>query len=192
MEEKNEIKTVSDALQITQIAVDSYDDIFSDFDPSPYETRLLSEDFITELERRSAETKKDVFIIHFTLPREMRSEKTEVLVRKRIKEHFRKALKDLEKIRKEKIHRGLIRIAIGVLISISLFFIPELDATPILMILSVLIWYALWSGFEYVFESPRRLNRKIVFMEKFMKAEYKFMNEEDVIEIIEKIQGQGV
>lgn len=187
MTEKVELKTFLESLQITKIALDSYDDIFSDFDPSPYETRLLSEDFLTELNRRSAENRKANFVITFTIPRILRSEKTEVLIKKRIKEHFRKNLRDLERIKREKTYQGVIRVFVGILISVSLFLIPQLDAVPIITILSVLIWYALWSGFEYLFESPRRLRRKIIPVEKFIKAEYEFVAEEDVIEMIQRL-----
>ncbi|VVC04748.1 Uncharacterised protein [Candidatus Bilamarchaeum dharawalense] len=185
---KSDLKTVSDAMQLTQIALDGYDDLFSDFDPSPYATRLLSEDFLKELHRRYAEKKKGEFIINFTLPRAVHSEKIDNIVRKRIKDYFKQELKNIERIRKEKVTHGALRVFIGLLLSISLFFIPQLEKEPLLILFSVLIWYALWSGFERLFESSRHLQRKMAFYEKFIKAEYNFVTEEDVMGIIQKLQ----
>lgn len=185
---KNDPKTISDILQITQIAIDHYDDIFSDFDPSPYETRLLSEDFLHELSRRYSQKKKGDFIVNFTLPASERSEKTESLIRKRFKDYFKQELKNLEKIQKDKMFEGILRLLVGVILSILLIAIPELDITPILTIFSVLLWYALWSGFELIFDSSRKMRRKMIFAEKLMKAKYNFVAEEHILYTMQKLQ----
>ncbi|HSB47424.1 MAG TPA: hypothetical protein VLD37_05400 [Candidatus Bilamarchaeum sp.] len=181
-------RTVSDVLQVADVALDSYDEIFSDFDPSPYTTRLLSEDFIRELRRRCTATGKGDFVVNFTLPRALRSEKIEGLVRKRIRDHFRSNLSDIEKAAKEKTRRGLLRIALGVAISVPLFFLPVIETLPVLTVLSVLMWYALWSGFEHVFEVSARLERKKMFYDKFLRADYNFVNQEDVVQLINRLQ----
>jgi hypothetical protein len=56
-------KSVSDIFQIAPIALDTYDDIFSDFDPSPFDHRVISEDFLSELRRRYNLTPKDNFVV---------------------------------------------------------------------------------------------------------------------------------
>jgi hypothetical protein len=176
-----EAKTVSDIFQTAQIALDSYDDIFSDFDPSPYERRILSDDFLSELRRRHAEKRKGEFVVNFTLPASLRSEKTEALVRKRIKDYFRGRLKETSKERRDKFRQGLVRVLIGVVISFSLILFPQLDALPLLTLVSVLIWYALWSGFDELFEVSSRLKRKQSFYEKFLAAAYNFMDQEELV-----------
>ncbi|MFH1520362.1 MAG: hypothetical protein ABID61_01830 [Candidatus Micrarchaeota archaeon] len=185
---KSDLKTISDVMQITQIALDNYDDIFSDFDPSPYGTRLLSEDFLRELSRRYSQKKKGEFIVNFTIPANERSEKTESLIKKRFKDYFKQELKNLEKIQKDKRFDGMIRILVGILLSALLITVPELDTTPILTIFSVLLWYVLWSGFELIFDASREFKRKLVFTENFMKAKYNFVTEEQIITTIQKLQ----
>jgi hypothetical protein len=180
-EQAAEKKTVADVLQTVSIALDTYDDIFSDFDPSPYEKRILSVDFLKELRRRYAENTRGEFAITFTLPRPIRSEKTEALVKKRIKDYFRGMLKDVEKLRVESMQKGALRLLIGVILSLLLLLFPQLDVMPVLTIVSVLIWYVLWTGFEYIFEAARRLKRKQAFYEKFLKAGYSFVAEEEVV-----------
>lgn len=186
-ESKHSPKTVSDALQITQVALDSYDDIFSDFDPSPYETRLLSDDFITELRRHYAENRKGEFIIHFTIPKTLRSEKTESLVKRRIKDHFRTRLKELEKESGDRMKKGIIRVSIGIFFLFLTLFIPSLDIHPYVEIMSVFSWYFIWAGLELIFESSSRLRRKIVFSEKFLRAEYKFIDQEEVVRMVSNL-----
>lgn len=183
---------VSDALQATQIALDNYEDIFSDFDPSPIEKRLLSEDFISELRRRHAATGKGEFMVNFTLPKAMRSEKTEALIRKRLKEHFKGRVREIERKAREKADNGSHRLLAGVLLTIALFLFPQLEVVPVLTILSVLIWYSLWSGLENVLEASSSLRRKKAFAEKFMKAEYNFYSEEDVIQSMQKLRGAEI
>jgi len=187
MDEPQGPKSVTEVLQTAEIALDGYDDIFSDFDPSPYEKRLLSEDFLIELRRRHAAKLKGGFVLNLTIPRALRSDKTEVLIKKRIKDHFRIRFKELEKASKDKVRHGAVLLVIGVLLSAAIIVIPMLETVPFLTIFSVLIWYTMWSGFEQIFEPARRLKRKTDFAERFMKAEYNFISQEDIVMSIQKL-----
>ncbi len=193
MENKPQIpaKTFTEALQRADIALDSYDDIFSDFDPSPYEKRLLSEDFIYELRRRYAATGKGEFMVNLTLPKALRSDKVEGLVKKRIKEHFKSRVREIERRTREKARNGAIRLIIGILLAVGLFSVPEFETVPLMTIFSVLIWYSIWSGLESVLEASSSLGRKKAFAEKFMKAEYNFFSQEDVIQSIQGIHADS-
>jgi len=182
-------KTVSDILQSVQIAIDTYDDIFSDFDPSPIQTRLLSDDFLNELHRRHAERHTGEFAVNFTLPKALRSEKTEALVKKRLKDYFKGRLRNVERERKDKLWQGILRLLVGVAISLSLIIFPELEAVPVLTILSVLIWYVLWSGFEDIFEVSSRLKKKQAFYGKLLKAHYAFLDQESVLHEASRSRG---
>lgn len=188
MDGKDKPQTVSDVFQKVDMALDSYDDLFSDFDPSPYQRRLLSEDFLSELRRRYASTGESEIAVNFTLPRSVRNEKTEQLIKKRVKEHFKARLKIIKQKTREKADNGIIRIACGILLSIALFIFPELDVVPLLTLFSVLIWYSLWSGFENVLEASSSLWKKKAFAEKFMRAEYLFFSQEDVLQSMQKIK----
>ncbi len=181
-------KTVSDVLQATHIALDDYGDIFSDFDPSPYQRRLLSEDFVKELHRRYTETIKGDLVINFALPHAIRSEKVEGIIKKRIKEYFKLHHKELDKHSHEKMKGGAIRLLIGALVSIAVFEIPGLSVPPIITLLSVFMWFFIWSGFEDIFDASAKHRHKRIFLEKFMKADYRFISEEEVLGSIQKIQ----
>jgi hypothetical protein len=188
MDQKSSLKTLSDVLQIVDIALDSYDDIFSDFDPSPYTTRTLSVDFLNELYRRYSQSPKGNFVVNLTVPSALRSEKTEHLIRKRIKDHFREREKTMDARMRDKVRSGLARVSIGVIISAVVLLVPTLDIQPVLVLLSVLIWYFLWSGFDLLFEVPVKLRMKKARADKYLNADYNFLSTEEVIQTLKKLQ----
>ncbi len=191
MDGKPSPKTVSDVFQIVDIALDSYDDIFSDFDPSPYATRILSEDFLNELFRRYSRTGKGRVVVNFTIPRAMRSEKTETLIRKRLKDHFKERDRLWEGRIKERIRIGLARLAIGAAISAAILIFPDLDVVPVITLLSVLVWYFMWTGFDSLIEVPMRLRRKKDRADRYLMADYNFLSQEDVLISMQKLQEPG-
>jgi len=179
-----EFKTMTEALQSTQIALDTYDDIFSDFDPSPYETRILSDDFLTELLKRYAETHRGELQVIFTIPSSLRSEKTEGIVKKRIKEYFKvrhsKAKKQVEEDQK----RGMMRVAVAVFAYIPIMIFSDPVMIHLAPILSVFAWYFLWTGLDKLLEVPGRLVSEMNFCDRFHKAKYNFVDEEAVVKSI--------
>ena len=182
--EKTEQKTLSDVLQTVQIALDTYDDIFSDFDPSPIERRILSDDFLSELRRRYAEREGGEFLVTLSIPKALRNLKMEALIKKRIKGYFQGRLKELEKKKKERLQNGLVRIIFGLVFSLLLFVSPEIGSFPLIASIPVLMWYFFWSGFEYVFEASSRIEKKRVFSGKLLVAEYNFVDQEEIIQSI--------
>ncbi|MBU0590820.1 hypothetical protein KKF81_04885 [Candidatus Micrarchaeota archaeon] len=178
-----ETKKISDVLQTAQISLDKYDDIFSDFDPSPYASRLLSYDFIKELYRRYSENKKGEYEVTFTVPKQIRSQKIEELIKKRIKEFFKEKIKKIDRKAQHLRNGGIIRLCFGLIISVLIFIVPFLEL-PFFTILSVLVWYLLWSGYELMFDGPEKIKSKRQFYHKFVMAKYHFMDEEEVVQNI--------
>ena len=71
------------------IIIDTWDDVFSDFDPRPLSERVLSEDFVLELKKRYLETKRGNLIISFYAPKKLTDEKAEKIITHRIKQYFK-------------------------------------------------------------------------------------------------------
>lgn len=169
-----------------QIALDDYNDIFSDFDMSSYSTRIISDDFLKEMEKRYTENKKGEFEIRFTIFQKIRDAKIEAVIKKRLKEYFQIKLKDMEKDIAERKKSGLLRIVLGLGIAVLLFVFEANETMPVATLFSVLAWYLLWSGYEYLFEVPGKLEKERLFYSKFSKAKYHFLSDEEVIEEAEK------
>lgn len=175
-----------DAQQFREITItlDTYDDIFSDFDPRPYHERELSEDFIKEIHRRYMEDKRGRFEIHFTIPFSERDAKEEALIKKRLREHFAIQMqRESEAIRNTK-SRGYIYMVVGAFVLLSDVFALVIlnESSTFYKILSVLIvpagWYGMWTGMGKVIDDPFVSIEKRTLYEKFEKANYVFISDE--------------
>lgn len=185
--EKPKMISISAAIQRADIALDNYDDLFSDFDMSPYNKRLLSEDFLLELQSRYAFAKGGRFLINFTVPKAVRSKKAETVIKRRLVDYFRKRTKKFDELRREKTKQGGLRILLGSIFSGFLLFIPALNDPPLITIYSVFIWYLIWSGLEQVL-GPFKFKSEADLTKKLLKAEYSFVSEEDALKSLKKLQ----
>lgn len=174
-------------INLVHIALDTYDDIFSDFDPSPYQIRVLSDDFLKEVQKRYVENKDRTFEVRFSLPNSMRSIKTENIIKKRLKDYFtaqyRHTEHEIERHRKN----GGIYLFFGFIMMVINIFLTSyseqyLYAVKILEILLVpLGWYYIWSGIQKVSEIPKSLREHKKFYDKFRNAVFYFISEEAVV-----------
>lgn len=179
-------KKPSSYLNLVHIALDTYDDIFSDFDPSPYDRRALSDDFIKEMQKRYVETRKGEIEVRFSLPEVMRSPKTETLIKKRLKEYFHIQIKLLENEINAMKRTGLAYFFLGfVILLITIFstdLLPDSHAREIATILLTPIgWFGMWEGVGMFVKSPYKQEQQKKFFTKFAKANYVFISEEDLL-----------
>ena len=175
-------------LKMLNIALDCYEDIFSDFDPAPISQRILSDDFLKELRKRHIENKKGEFLVRFCLPKELRSLKTEALVRKRIKEFFaygeKGVLSQISSIR----NRGIVFFMVGFLIILASALILYMDLPVdkriievISIMLSPLGWFGMWEGTGMMVMSRSKYEDELWLCRKFINATYSFIDEEALI-----------
>src|SRR3989344_3570875 len=71
------------------IILDTYDDIFSDFDPRAFMVREISDDFIQEAKKAIKQKAPGRIELKFLVPAHQRSFQDEALIKKRIRDHFR-------------------------------------------------------------------------------------------------------
>jgi hypothetical protein len=172
-----------DMREIT-IQLDTYEDIFSDFDPRPYSQRELSEDFLKETQRRYLEDKRGRFEIHFTIPSSERDVSEEALIKKRLREHFAVMVRREEEVIRNTKNRGYIYLFAGMAVLLAnVYALFELnEASVVYQLLSIILvpagWYGMYAGMEKVIDAPfEAVNRKNVY-EKFEHANYVFMSDE--------------
>ena len=77
------------------LILDSYDDIFSDFDPRPFAHRALSDDFLLEA-KRAARDKQGSLELRFLIPKNERKLDAETIIKGRLREHFKSEEATLE------------------------------------------------------------------------------------------------
>lgn len=167
------------------IAIDTWDDVFSDFDPRPISERALSEDFIAELKKRYRETRAGGLALTIYAPVSLKDKAQEKAVIHRLKEHFKhrslQRQKELNRIRM----RGVIFVLFGIFCLGFLTFITYSRAFSKLTIelLSIIFmplgWFGIWEGFSKIVDtSPIFILEEILF-KKLSKAVYNFKYIED-------------
>jgi hypothetical protein len=167
-------------IQDITIAIDSWDDIFSDFDPSPLEHRILSEDFLAELKKRYRETQRGNFVITIYAPASLKDGLSERLVIKRLKQYFKFRHLALLKEISARIRKGLIFVIMGVIFLASLTFmayfkvLDDLAIELVGIILMPLGWFGVWEGFSRIIEPSPKAKQDADAFGKLAKAMIKF------------------
>jgi len=131
------------------LVLDSYSDLFSDFDPRPYSNRSLSGDFLRECKKAVAE-KKGRLHLKFFLPKQKRDPLDEIKIKKRLKEHFHNNLL-LKKIAIDKIKlNGFKWLTVGaVMIVLSAFFFDYKGPFWFNLLITLTQpagWFFMWEG----------------------------------------------
>lgn len=162
------------------LLLDTYDDIFSDFDPRPYSERAVSDDFLLESRKALREKKSGRVELKFLIPEKERQIKTEIAIKKRLKEYFQKNWgRQRQELNKAK-NRVKILFVMGFLMLLFSTAITYLN--PKIFVLYLLItlfelggWLSVWFGLEQFLYEVREKQPEAEFYEKMANAEIEFM-----------------
>jgi len=162
------------------IVIDSWDDIFSDFDPRPLSERTLSGDFIDELKKRYRETRRGDFMVKIYAPVSLKNEESERKVIQRLKRDFRhQYLQKIKIVRRIRI-RGVIFLLIGVsslsFLTLATYFkfLSQLIIEILSIILMPLGWFGFWEGLSKLVDTSPVFIQESSLFEKLSKAIYQF------------------
>lgn len=180
-EELNEVPTQS-VLKLTEISIllNSYDDIFSDFDPSEYSERTLSDDFIIQSKKIFRNKSGNKMSLRLLLPANKKNEQQEKVIIKRLHSYFKSVHQTLKsKVKKANI-RGLIFTLIGTTIMIASSYIsfmkPEKYHMHFLLVLfEPAGWFLLWTGFDHLANSSKEKKKDLDFYLRMTKSEIEFV-----------------
>ncbi len=156
------------------IAMDCYEDLFSDFDYSPVRTRTISKDLIEEQEGRHGKSLGGEMEITFTLPEKERDGELERIIRKRLTDYFNDQAKAT---RKELLRAGWTGVAClfggGVLV-----FVENLMPGGIANAMVLGGYLSAFSGLDRLGKGAK-LRKQMEFYERVGRAELIFANEEE-------------
>jgi hypothetical protein len=143
--------------------LDSYDDLFSDFDPRPYNIRALSYDFLEEAKRASID-RFSPLAVHLLVPERERCTKEEPSIKRRLKEHFQKHFQIAKRERHETIMRGIIFTVIGIILMfIATYILFSFEGRSFIVSFLIVVvepggWFLFWEGLDMlVFEAKRKV-----------------------------------
>jgi hypothetical protein len=161
-----------------QLILDSYDDIFSDFDPRPYSGKALSDDFLAECKRASHDKTGDGEILFVLMvPKEKRSLRDEAVIKKRMTEHFHKHYQEKHSLAKTMKKEGLLWIFAGsmlVLVATAIYEKQEFLYKFFVVVLEPAGWFSMWNGFDRLALAPGEKVPDYTFYEKMSRARIRF------------------
>ncbi|MBU3897197.1 MAG: hypothetical protein KJ697_04715 [Nanoarchaeota archaeon] len=164
------------------LALDDYNDLFSDFDPREYKERALSHDLLTEVRRATVDRASGGLELVLMVPKSKRNKKDEIMIKRRLLDHFRRHHVIMHKEKNKVIKTGIGFTIFGVIVMFlaAYFFFEKADHNLADRFLLTLFepagWFLFWEGLgQIVFESKKK-NSDLIFYEKMTKCEIKFIS----------------
>ncbi len=160
----------------------TYNDIFSSFDPRTYPQRSLSDDFLIEAKKASRDKASGGIELELLMPREKRNLREENLIKKRLREHFKKHHDQLHKEKRGVIKQGLLFVIFGVILMFIATFIlfkyhEESFFTSFLVVfLEPGAWFLFWEGLNLIIFETKKTKPELDFYEKMSKCEIDFLS----------------
>lgn len=168
-------------LSEVSLALDTYDDIFSDFDPRPYNHRAISEDLLKAADRACRDKPFGEVEIRFMVPKKIRDKKKEEVIKKRLIEHFKRhhMLTHKDKNKVIKIGLSFIFVSIFVMYFAAFFFFEKMNTDLLSRFLFVLLepagWFLFWEGLDLLIFEAKKKNPEVIFYDKMSKADIEFI-----------------
>ena len=163
------------------LLLDTYNDIFSDFDPRPYSQTSISEDFLAELRRASYGKNEKNIQMTLVMDGKRRSLKDEAVIKKRLAEHFNRHRSRLKKnVKKPILNRGFKFVITGiVLMFIATLLLSTQDNSSLLKSFLIILvepagWFFLWHGMELILFEAKKINPELSFYGKMARCKITF------------------
>ena len=154
------------------LILDSYDDIFSVFDPRPFSERALSGDFLSECKHAAADKKGRINLKLF-VPKNKREVSEEIKIKKRMKEHFNHHL-NVEKREIEKQNLvGFNWFIVGcflIVITAIFFDVENLGLKILVNLAHPGGWFFLWEGMGKILLDRKEKYQNYNFYKKMNDA----------------------
>lgn len=177
--EKKRFKHAYESAEDIPLILDSYEDIFSDFDPRPYSEKALSNDFLLECKKASVDKKERINLKLF-VPKQKRNSLDEVKIKKRMMEHFRKHLRMKKgEISKIKLH-GFNWLVVGSFMMLIAAFLLNYKGPFWFNLLITLVqpagWFFMWEGLGKIFITSKEKIPDYIFYKKMSNVRISFLN----------------
>jgi hypothetical protein len=163
------------------IWIDTYDDIFSDFDPRLFSERNISDDFLNELRKVSREDNFHVNEFRLLVPEKNRNQETETIISKHLHAFFRKNVHACQQQVTQLRTKGFLFVIISVFLLMGASYISSLKSENIFMhVLLVLLepagWFLIWRGLDNLISSSRQEMPELDFYNKMVKSKIVFVS----------------
>ncbi len=142
--------------------LDSYDDIYSDFDSRNYLKRRISEDFLEELKNELKNDEQLDGDIILLLPKNKRDETSEKIIADSITAYFNKQYDFHKNKCQGKLNKGVVLFIIGFVIMllnswVSFTYKESFGIIFLRILLEPAGWFLLWAAFDFLFYDYQKL-----------------------------------
>lgn len=160
------------------LILESYNDLFSDFDPRPYSERALSDDFLNECRRAVRDRKEgELLQLDLMIQNTKRSANDENKIKTRLKKHFQKHFIEKQREMRKIIRRGIYWAILGAALILLSTFIAE-HSGFIYKLMFVIAepagWFTIWTGLERIFSTTEDKRPEFEFYRKMAKLQIFF------------------
>ena len=169
------------ARAVLSVWLNSYDDIYSDFDPRPFDERVLSDDFITEARKIAREKPNGKIEFKLLVPQRLRDTATEDIIVKSLHAHFRHFAHSIEAEKKKTSRQGLLLALAGFSLLTVATWIANMPVKSFFLNTSQVIfepagWFLAWTGLDQFFYAARKRKPEYVFNDRMAHADIVFLS----------------
>jgi hypothetical protein len=168
------------------LAINSYEEIFSNFDNRNYSKKALSDDFLNECRNISIEKKNAKIELLLFIPGDKRELQTEEIIKKRLTHHFIKNYHLLKIEKKKTLRKGFIMITIGIILSIINTLLHYYFGNNEYFFMSIILvisepasWFFLWEGMSMTMFFPSSIKKELEFYKKMSTARIIFNSKKE-------------
>jgi hypothetical protein len=164
---------------IVNMWLDSYDEIFSDFDPSPYSHRIISDDFTTEAKKISRDKDKYLKELNIYVPEYMRDQEVEEIIKRRLHSFFGNKLQSYINEFKQIKRKGMLYVLFGVMILTFITYLLSVKTfSGIIQFVFIAAepagWFTIWMGLDYMFFTNKLKKPDMEFYRKVYSSKIFF------------------
>lgn len=161
------------------IWLDSYDEIFSDFDPRPYSKRTISDDFILQIRKVTKDLVQKKIILKLLLLDSIRDKQIEDVIAKCLHVYFELNKEQFLKEKRKTIRKGLMLTAIGFILMVIASYISLLKSGLFYLHLLFILfepagWFILWMGLDHLVHYLGKTKKDLIFYLHMATAKIEF------------------
>lgn len=159
--------------------IDSYSELFSDFDPRPFADRLVSDDFVNQVKHAAREIPQKLHVLKLLVPEKIRKSDEEVIIRRKLGAYFSYQHQQLTKMNREIRRKGLYFTMAGLIFMLVASYLKELKVTQFYMTFLLTLfepggWFLLWTGFDHFMNYSRNRLQDVVFFNRMADVHIEF------------------